>query len=107
MPTQEDIDGQQQLLSLYRRTLAQYLRQQAQLGSAYAPPSILNGIEEVRENIRRIKDVLRTWDVSVPDHPDDDPSATIHIFNTQSQKAPVSFSVDSTKVSNQTLLSNQ
>jgi WD40 repeat protein len=74
MPLQDDIDNQQQLLTTYRRTLAVYLQQLAQLGgSAFAPPGVLNGIDEVREQIRRCKATLRSWNVAVEDHPNDDP----------------------------------
>lgn len=75
MPNQEDIANQHELLATHRRTLNQLLRQQAQIGEAYAPPAITNGIDESRANIRRIKATLREWDVPVEDHPDDEPPA--------------------------------
>lgn len=73
MPSQEEIADQQELLATYRRTLARYLKQQAALGEAYVPPGVSEGIREARNNIRRIKDILRTWDVPVENHPDDEP----------------------------------
>ncbi len=69
--SQEQIDDQRELLEAHRRTLAIYLKQQAALGSAYAPPGIANGIREARGAITRIKAALRGWGVQVADHPDD------------------------------------
>jgi hypothetical protein len=74
MPSQEDIDGQRQLLTIYRRTLHQYLQQRATLGSAYVPPHILQGIDETRTRINQIKQILRDWNVSVENHPNDEKS---------------------------------
>jgi hypothetical protein len=67
----DDIDGFQQRLQVYRRTLAHYLQQCAMLGDANVPPSIVHGIEDARDQIRHIKTTLRSWDVQVLDHPDD------------------------------------
>lgn len=71
MPSQEEIAHQQTLLTTYRRTLAHYLKQQAALGEAYAPPAVAHGIAEARNNIQRIKRTLRGWNVPVDDYPDD------------------------------------
>lgn len=71
MPSQEEIDQQLQRLAVYRRTLATYLDRQARLGKAYAPPEVSNGIREARDEIRRIKNILRSWSVNVENHPDD------------------------------------
>jgi hypothetical protein len=73
MPDQEAIDQQQELLAAYRRTLAQYLKQQALAGEVNVPPAVTNGIRKARDHIRRIKDVLRGWGVVVANHPDDEP----------------------------------
>jgi hypothetical protein len=70
--SQEQIDDQLELLDAHRRTLSIYLKQQAQLGSAYAPPGVANGIHEARLAIRRIKATLRGWGRSAADHPDDE-----------------------------------
>jgi hypothetical protein len=75
MPSQEDIDHQQKLLTTYRRNLAVYINQQSMIGAAYIPPAIANGIRESRDNIARIKGILHTWGVAVEDHPDDDEPA--------------------------------
>lgn len=72
MPDQEEVEGQFELLAAFRRTLSQYLRQQAQLGEAYAPPPVLAGIYEARQNIRRVKGIMRSWGVNVDDHPNDE-----------------------------------
>jgi hypothetical protein len=75
MPSQEEIADQQELLAIHRRTLAQYLKQQAVLTGAYVPPGVAQGIHEARDNIRRVKGILRGWGVTVEDHPDDDSPA--------------------------------
>ena len=72
MLSPEEIAEQQQLLATYRRTLAIYLKQQAMIGRAYSPPALINGIEETRSNIRRIKRTLNAAGVVVPDDPDDE-----------------------------------
>jgi hypothetical protein len=75
MVSQEDIAAQQELLAAYRRTLAQLLKQQALISELYAPPAITHGIDEARENIQRLKAILRSWDVLVEDLPDDEAPA--------------------------------
>jgi outer membrane protein assembly factor BamB/tetratricopeptide (TPR) repeat protein len=72
---QEAVAQQELLLSAHRRTLHHLLGQMALLGSMYAPPGLLNGIDEARAEIGRIKALLRGWGVAVPDHPDDRPMA--------------------------------
>lgn len=71
MPSQDEIFEQQELLQVYRRTLAHYLKQQAILGTAYVPPVTVHGINEAREAIQRIKAVLKSWGGVVENHPDD------------------------------------
>lgn len=67
---------QQQLLSTYRRTLSQLCLQAAQYGGErFAPPAVANGIHEAREQVRRIKAVLRASGADIDDHPDDEPPA--------------------------------
>ncbi len=72
MHSQEDIRHQQNLLEIHRRNLAQYIKQQGLIGEAFAPPMIVNGIRESRENIQRIKGILRGWGEQVADHVDDE-----------------------------------
>ena len=73
MRDQEEIDQQQELLAAHRRTLAQYLLQQAALGVAHTPPAVAQGIHAARAEIRRIKRILRGWRVQVVNYPDDEP----------------------------------
>jgi len=75
MPSPEEIADQQKLLATYRQTLVYCLDQQAKLTTTYAPPAVFHGIQEARDNIRRIKSSLRGWGVEVEDHPDDEPPA--------------------------------
>jgi signal peptidase I len=68
----DEIAEQQQLLHSYRRTLAIYLRQMAEFGGdAYSPPALLNGVDDARRNIARIKALLRRAGIAVADDPDD------------------------------------
>jgi hypothetical protein len=91
--TREDIANQQELLDIYRRNLAHFLYQEAQLGGeAYAPPGVVNGILEARKNIQQIKKVLRGWRVRVEDHPNDgDPSPATSPSVSLPQTPPVSI----------------
>lgn len=75
MPTQDDIDNQWQRLAAHRATLAHYLRQRAQLGTAHEPPGVANGIAEACAAIQGVKVTLRGWGQAVEDHPDDGPPA--------------------------------
>jgi hypothetical protein len=69
----ETINQQLQLLETYRRTLAQFLQQQALLGGpAYANLGIINGIADARVHIKNIKIILRDNKMPIEDHPDDD-----------------------------------
>jgi hypothetical protein len=73
MPNQDDIAAQQALLQMHRQTLDVLLKQQAQLGEAYAPPAIVNGIRSARASIAQIKQALRDWGAQVEDLPNDAP----------------------------------
>jgi hypothetical protein len=77
MPSQEDIAHQQELLAAYRRTLAQYLKQQALISELFTPPAIAHGIDEARANIGRVKSTLHAWGVPVEDLPDDEAPPTV------------------------------
>jgi len=72
---QDTINAQLDLLAVHRRTLAVYLRQQAQLG-VLAPPGIVNGIAEAQSAIRHIKEQLRVDGVPVEDEPNDEVQPT-------------------------------
>jgi hypothetical protein len=71
MTDREHIDDQVELLRVHRQTLANLLKQEAQLSSAYAPPGIGHGIREARASIRHIKQSLRTRGIRIEDHPND------------------------------------
>lgn len=73
MPDQEHIAAQRELLATYRRTLFHYMNQQAAVGEAYMSPAVSSGLREARDNIKRIKRVLRDWGQTVDDLPDDEP----------------------------------
>jgi hypothetical protein len=75
MPDQEAIRNQQTRLAAFRHTLAARLDQQAQLGVAHTPPDMADDIRAARDNIRRIKSILRGWGVVVEDAPDDEDPA--------------------------------
>ncbi len=55
VPNPDDIADQLELLAAHRSTLAEFLKQQALLGMAYAPPGIANGIRFARNAIKQIK----------------------------------------------------
>jgi len=71
----EDIEDQQSLLRTHRRNLGHYLRQQAQWGQTLVPAAIVNSIDEERDEIRHIKEILRGWGVVIADHPNDEASS--------------------------------
>jgi hypothetical protein len=71
MPTQDEIHQQLRRLEAHRATLAHYLDQVSQLGSAHTPPGVGHGIREARAGIARCKAAQRGWGVAVEDHPDD------------------------------------
>jgi len=70
MPSEEELQDQQKLLQIYRRRLAHHLEQQAILGAA-TPFDALEGIRDCREQIQRIKVILRDWNIPAIDQPND------------------------------------
>ena len=74
-PSKADIDSQIARLEAYRQTLKVYLDRQAIVGRAYIPPEVHSGIYQARSEIRRIKDTLRVWGVTVDNHVDDEPES--------------------------------
>jgi len=98
MTTEEDINGQQQLLKAHRQTLEILLGQRALHTTAFAPPSIEHGIREARDQIQIIKQTLRNLGVSVADHPSDEDKSTAKpkvltksIFVSSSYEEPIVF----------------
>lgn len=71
MPSEKDINTQRRLLAVHRYTLAHLLEQQAIHGTANVPPATVNGIDEARAHIQRIKRILQAWGVQVENLPDD------------------------------------
>jgi len=71
----EEIEYQQSLLRVHRRNLGHYLRQQAQWGESLVPAAIVNNIREERNEIRRVKEILRGWGLTIADHPNDEPGS--------------------------------
>jgi hypothetical protein len=67
MPTQDDIEQQQQLLATHRRTLAHLLDQQARFSAGHVPAHVATGIAEARAQIAQIKATLRGCGQSAPD----------------------------------------
>lgn len=72
MTSHEDIEQQQRLLVAHRATLAVYLERLARQGLAHVAPEVIHGIHEARLHIRHIKAMLRDWNITVEDHPDDE-----------------------------------
>src|SRR6266542_3867263 len=69
---EDTINQQLSLLVAHRHTLEHLLQQAAQYGGeVFAPPQTANGIAEARQQIRRIKAVLRADGVAVEDEPND------------------------------------
>lgn len=75
MPSEEDIAQQQKLLAIHRNNLKHHLAQKAHLGVALTPIGIINDITAERQQIRRVKGILRGWNIAADDHPDDEPPA--------------------------------
>jgi nucleoside phosphorylase len=91
MPSQDDIRDQKQLLAAHRRTVARCLRKIAlQGGEPYATLADQASLQEARDNIRRIKEVLRGWGVLVEDHPDDEPPEAVPLSASSPAADPVS-----------------
>ena len=72
MLDQEDIDYQQKLLEVHRRTLAHSLEQYNALG-VLTPSALVHSIREAWTNIAQIKTTLRARSVDVADDPLDAP----------------------------------
>src|SRR3954453_341413 len=72
MASHDEIEQQQRLLVTHRATLAVYLERLASRGFAHVPPEVIHGIHEARLHIRHNKAILRDWNITVEDHPDDD-----------------------------------
>jgi hypothetical protein len=71
MPSKKDVQNQEKLLATYRQQLLDHLKQQAVDGASIRPRTV-RGIADARDNIRRIKENLRSWSAAVEDLPDDE-----------------------------------
>jgi hypothetical protein len=72
MPSEEEIKAQQELLFAHRRTLFVLLKQRAQIAASYVPPAVATGIEDTRDQIRRIKQNLRAMGIPIDDQQNDE-----------------------------------
>lgn len=100
MPSLEDTQHQTALLATYRRTLAILIQQQAIFGSAYAPPSVIIGINEARVAIRRIKQTLHSWGYEVEDQPNDEDQLSL-------PTAPIDTGLNTSIRKDQVVIGNQ
>jgi hypothetical protein len=91
MASPEEIVQQRRLLEIHRDNLAVYLGQQAAFG-LYAPPHVVTSITSERENIERVKGILREWGETVDDHPDDHPDDVAPPAETTRQANPAATS---------------
>jgi hypothetical protein len=66
------VQHQRELLRIHRTTLRAYLAQKAQLEPGQAPPLVLNSIHHARNEIQRIKGILRGYGVAVDDLPEEE-----------------------------------
>ncbi len=84
MSSPDNIAQQQNLLKAYRRNLDLLVRQAATYGGEDAVPiSVANSLDQTRDNIARIKGILRGWDVTVEDLPDETVSGAAATIATQ------------------------
>jgi hypothetical protein len=60
------------LLKIHRANLEIYLKQQKQFSEGQTPPMIVNGLQNDRSEIQRIKAILRGWNIVVGDLPWED-----------------------------------
>lgn len=65
---------QQKLLDIHRTTLLTYLKQVGRIGENQATPIMINSIAHARDEIEKIKAILRGWNVPVEDLPEDESS---------------------------------
>jgi hypothetical protein len=80
VPSQEDIEQQQKLLTTHRNTLLILLEQCAKSGTAFVPPATVHSIREARASIRELKKVLHDWGVQVDDLPQDEDTFVLALY---------------------------
>lgn len=67
-----EIAHYRELLQIYRRRLPIHLKQQEQFGELLAPPIVIHNLQNVRNEVQRIKAILRGWNIAVEDLPGED-----------------------------------
>ena len=67
-----EVAHQRKLLKIHRTNLRIYLKQQEQFLKHQTPPTIIHSIDNARNEIRRIKAILRGWNVAVEDLPEEE-----------------------------------
>jgi hypothetical protein len=65
------VEHQRKLLKIHRTTLVDYLRQREKLEPGHITPLVINSIQHSRNEIQRIKAILRGWGVVVDDLPEE------------------------------------
>jgi archaellum component FlaC len=77
MSSQEDIRHQQTLLKINRSRLKVLIEQQTTMGT-FTPPYIRLEIDSARTQIREIKRILSSWNVTIEDLAGDEPPSDAH-----------------------------
>src|SRR4051812_9335302 len=100
IPSQEDIDNQLYVLVTRRRSLALHLRQRAISGSGFMASNLMHAIIEGRQDIARIKAILRSWGIDVEDHPDDEEASinNQHVGASNLAQSPPQVSQQKTQI---------
>lgn len=75
MLSAEEVEEYQQLLKIHRRNVGHCLKQRAQLGPL-TPAHVIHELSNNRQEIRRVKTILRRGGVEVANHPDDEPPSS-------------------------------
>src|SRR5690349_10475724 len=84
MDFQSLVTHQIDLLTTYRGNLHHLIEQAALYGSeSKAPIPIMNDIRQARYQIRRIKELLQSYNISFPHDPDDEPQVQSLISGTK------------------------
>jgi nucleoside phosphorylase len=105
MPEQSEIQHQLQLLEIHRRTLNYLIKQAAYHGGeSMAPPLVFHQILEARNNIQRIKVILRWWGQFVEDKPDDEAPNDTPFQGPLAQDQPIDEGATMSNVNPTTLL---
>jgi hypothetical protein len=66
-----EVTHQRELLKIHRTNLEVYLKQRAEYGTKQAPPIVIHSIQHSRDELRRIKAILRGYGVAVDDLPEE------------------------------------